>query len=1203
MKRIPISILLALSVLLNVQSADLIRVFPVTSRVIVLVFDDGYIEKHGYHESNGADEAFLWPLDLERASNDLSYLVTSIDDPAYADGKHPVSLGRKSKAHDVSKNCIRWNEEPWAGAACKNDYASYHYIYLELPEMLVNGKTYTIHLRNLADHLDAYTFTYDIRHTRAISIHTNHFGYATDAEKKYAYISQWMGTLGPLSDDGLIGKRFDLLLLDASGNPGASAFNGTVQKQKAYNVNDFNQNNQTPYNNFVVSDVYECDFSSFSGEGEYILAVEGVGASYPFRIHPDVYREPFYWVMKGIYLERALMEAPAEYGLKWAHPAWESANFVYTSVRSLDLTDESGNNQKTSIFNNFDWDVDLSGIRGWYHDAGDWDGYISHFRVPRTLMQTYELAPDNFSDGELDIPEAQVAFNGYTGTHIPDILDEAVWLVDYFKNNVGPTGGIFGSRISPDISTTSGINPDNYPQFVFRDECRIEGIPSWEDCCTWIVHGEDPRDSYAFASVAAQYAWNLELAETRTGEDYSAIIAEYADSAFSAYDWAINHTLAGDASKSQFIENRAAAAAWLYKLTGEQGYLDQLKADLSAKNITASTTNPGESKWAVWAYAMIDGSDPRYTGTFDATLQNDLRQVVKKYANLRVTDAIDASRSMRWGGDMWQPVWNGQATTPWILPAMVASVTCELAADPDAQKYLDACYTTNDYFLGGNQLNMVWMTYAGHEHTRQVMHLDSEYNPGQPGYIPGIPVYGPRPRCDWFAPGQPHPFAGDNCYYNNSHDADFALMDGRLYPEYYDDQENLVWPVHELYFENYGCPPTNEFTVHQTMAPAAGAYGFVTASGGSSESNREPEITLTSASTACTAGEDIVLSIDAADPDGWIYRIHIYRDKRLVTILEGDVNEYILKAAPGSAGTYRAMAEDNLGLYAASNGLEITVSDAENMPSVEITTPETGGLYRVNDQITIGAEAGGQNIKVEFFYFNEKIGEDDSAPFMAQWTPPFTGSADITAVATDDRGLTAVSLKTVTVTEDCLNMVSPQQDAEFQLGDPVVAKALPEGCSGDISSMRFYIDGTGFVDDDEPSATDGSYEGTFGDLNEGSYTVYARTETTTGSLISDSIRFSVVDPGTGAVHRSLSKLKVFPNPANDMVFFEFELSGNTPRVELRIIDVTGRTMQVFGGNGNSRRFTWEAGSAVPGIYSYTIVAGNEVRIGKLVIGW
>ena len=38
--------------------------------------------------------------------------------------------------------------------------------------------------------------------------------------------------------------------------------------------------------------------------------------------------------------------------------------------------------------------------------------------------------------------------------HIPDILDEAVWLVDYFKNNVGPTGGIFGSRIDPDISTT-----------------------------------------------------------------------------------------------------------------------------------------------------------------------------------------------------------------------------------------------------------------------------------------------------------------------------------------------------------------------------------------------------------------------------------------------------------------------------------------------------------------------------------------------------------------------------------------------------------------------------------------------------------------------------------------------------------------------------------------------------------------------------
>ena len=127
---------------------------------------------------------------------------------------------------------------------------------------------------------------------------------------------------------------------------------------------------------------------------------------------------------------------------------------------------------------------------------------------------------------------------------------------------------------------------------------------------------------------------------------------------------------------------------------------------------------------------------------------------------------------------------------------------------------------------------MVWLTRLGHIRPEQIMHLDSEFNTSEPGYIPGIPPYGPRPRCDWFAPGPPHPYAGDNCYYNNSHDADFALLDGRIFPAYTDDKANLVWPVHELYFDNYGCPPTNEFTTHQTVAPAAAAYGFLTAANG-----------------------------------------------------------------------------------------------------------------------------------------------------------------------------------------------------------------------------------------------------------------------------------------------------------------------------------------------------------------------------------
>mgnify|MGYP001085748608 CR=1 FL=1 len=1185
----------------GLHGADLVEVSPVTNKILVLVFDDGYIKQHGYHESGSDDQSYLWPLNVERAENPLVYAISSEDDEGYSEPMNPLFTGRKSKGHDFSKKCINWNDPPWPGAACKNDYASHHYIYLELPTPLVSGKTYTIHMSGLADNMGSYTFTYDLATTRAISIHTNNFGYAPQAGSKYAYISQWMGTLGPLTDDGLIGNRFDLLELDANGIPVTSVFNGTVDKQKDYTEKDNNQSNQSPYNNYVVSNVYECDFSSFTQEGEYILVVEDVGASYPFRINADAYHEAFYWTMKGIYLERALIDAPEAYGMKWAHPAWEDADLVYTHVRSMDLTDESGQNQRQNIFENLDWSVDLTGIRGWYHDAGDWDGYFSHFRVPRVLMYTYELAPDNFSDGELDIPESQAEYNGYSGTHIPDILDEAVWLVDYFKNNVGPTGGIFGSRVHPDISTVNeslGITTDNYPDFTFRD-CRIAGIPSWEDCTTWIVHGEDPRDSYAFASIAAQYAFNLGIAETRTGEDYTAIIAEYADSAISAYNWAMNNTISGDENGKQFVENRAAAAAWLYKLTGEQGYIDQLKLDLALENITASTTDPGESKWAVFAYATMDGTDPLYSGTFDATLQDDLRQVVKKYANNRVTDAIDANRSMRWGGSMLQPVWNGQATTPWILPAMVAKMVCDQTSDPDATKYMDACFTTNDYFLGGNQLNMVWLTYAGHTHTQYMLHHDSEYNPTHPGYIPGVPVYGPRTRCDWFAPGGDHPHAGDNCYYNNSHDADFALLDGRLFPAYNDAMNDLVWPVHELYFENYGCPPTNEFTVHQTIAPAAAAYGFVTASGGNAQPGVEPVISIATDQASYELGDEVTVTLSASDADGWIYEVNLYLDNRLLAKPETDQNTYVFTVGKPGTLLISAEAEDNLGLSSMSNTVEIAVSDVADAPSVAITNPLSDGLYRINEEITINATTGGQVDRVEFFYFNEKIGEDSSEPYSVNWTPLLEGTADIIAVAYDTRGLSSTNLKQVSVTSSCLTLLKPLEDEEFDLGSYVVVKAEPSECAGDISNVRFYV-GYDEMEDDLPSPADGTYGVSFKKLEEGEYVVYAVAETTEGMLISDSIHFTVVDPYIGVENRDIKSLNVFPNPSDEGFNFRYERISNEP-ARITIYDATGRQVLHHLSEGSEDHYYWNASGMSPGVYTYTLVARNTFRKGKLII--
>ncbi len=66
--------------------------------------------------------------------------------------------------------------------------------------------------------------------------------------------------------------------------------------------------------------LYTADFSGLTQPGEYQLDVPGVGRSAPFHIAPDVYREPYYAVMRGFYLWRCGTAVSATYqGVTFAH--------------------------------------------------------------------------------------------------------------------------------------------------------------------------------------------------------------------------------------------------------------------------------------------------------------------------------------------------------------------------------------------------------------------------------------------------------------------------------------------------------------------------------------------------------------------------------------------------------------------------------------------------------------------------------------------------------------------------------------------------------------------------------------------------------------------------------------------------------------------------------------------------------------------
>jgi hypothetical protein len=184
----------------------------------------------------------------------------------------------------------------------------------------------------------------------------------------------------------------------------------------------------------------------------------------------------------------------------------------------------------------------------------------------------------------------------------------------------------------------------------------------------------------------------------------------------------------------------------------------------------------------------------------DAELKTRLIGATLHYAQEDYLNTA-AKRAGRYGYNWWLPMGWGAATHPRILPLIVAH-----ALSKDA-KFLATQYTTSDYMLGGNPLNMTWVTGLGDRSPREIFHIESWYD-DRPEPVPGIIVMGPHKYTD------PLP-EGIGVW-------DLRYAHSTTYPE------AKVWPSHELWFENRLTPVTSEFTVG-SIAEGAAAFGYLCA--------------------------------------------------------------------------------------------------------------------------------------------------------------------------------------------------------------------------------------------------------------------------------------------------------------------------------------------------------------------------------------
>ncbi len=348
---------------------------------------------------------------------------------------------------------------------------------------------------------------------------------------------------------------------------------------------------------------------------------------------------------------------------------------------------------------------------------------------------------------------------------IPDEVDEALWGLAVFKRLQTPEGGIRG-----------GIESAGHPK---------KFAASWQESQTVMVYGPGIWSSYIYAGVAARAADVLRSYEPKLAK-------EYAKSAEKAMKWAEKEYAAYTGRLSVEIDNeRNLAAAELYRLTGAKQW-HQIFLD------TTIFTKPGvklfqspKTRQENAAFVYVQTRQP----SVDSVIQDNARQAILREANTQI--AWLEQTGFKWYKHPNAPLgWGNSLGKPEAITLIRAH---QLTGDA---VYLRAIILATQFSAGANPDNLVYTTGLGQRSPQEPLMADVQAMGINPP--PGITVYGPL---------------------DNPHQWKRVF---NLFAESVSPWPSL-WPTTEGYFDVSRYVPATEFTIYQTLAPTAYAWGYLAA--------------------------------------------------------------------------------------------------------------------------------------------------------------------------------------------------------------------------------------------------------------------------------------------------------------------------------------------------------------------------------------
>ena len=443
----------------------------------------------------------------------------------------------------------------------------------------------------------------------------------------------------------------------------------------------------------AVEDVRLADFSPLKRPGRYRLRVPGLPDSPPFEVSAQVYADLTAAALKAFYFNRASTPLLPVHAGRWTRAAGHADDRVLVHASAAG----PGRPEGTVI----------SAPKGWY-DAGDYNKYVVNSGITvYTLLAAWEHFPAVFKAQHLNLPE--------TGNGLPDVLNEALWNLDWMLTMQDPAdGGVYHKL------TNKGFDGVVMPAAATGERYVVQ---------------KTTAAALDFAATLAQASRVFAAFEAQR----PGLSARMRAAARRAWDWAQAHPAevyrqppdirTGGYDDDQLSDEFAWAATELWVSTGEARY----RPDLEKLAIT--TPGWGDVKGLAW---VTLGQHLGKLGQNDsvvvsALVKARLMSFAQEQLALRQASAYGVSvRAQDYG-------WGSNAVL--LNRALLLLQSYRLNPDPQV---LAAAQALFDQVMGRNPLGRSMVTGFGARPPLHPHHRPSEADGVEPP-VPGFVVGGPNP--------------------------------------------------------------------------------------------------------------------------------------------------------------------------------------------------------------------------------------------------------------------------------------------------------------------------------------------------------------------------------------------------------------------------------------------------------------------------